>query len=79
MLPNLVDTNKLDKLASKIIFNKNTNYLNISLFIIGLFFISLVFIFSTNFSKKKNKNKLIRKLKYIENKSSKIYNSVIKS
>ena len=79
MLPNLVDTNKLDKLASKIIFNKNTSYLNISLFIIGIFCISLVFIFSTNYSKKKNKNKLIRKLKYIENKSSKIYNSVIKS
>ena len=37
MLPNLVDTNKLDKLASKIMFNKNTNYLNISLFIIGIF------------------------------------------
>ena len=79
MLPNLVDTNKLDKLASKIMFNKNTNYLNISLFIIGIFIVSLVFIFSTNYSKKKNKNKLIRKLKYIENKSSKIYNSVIKS
>ena len=48
MLPNLVDTNKLDKLASKIMFNKNTNYLNISLFIIGIFIVSLVFIFSTN-------------------------------
>ena len=53
MNPNLVDIQRLNTEAEKLIFSNNTFIFNGSLLILFVFLIALTIVFSYNYSKKK--------------------------
>ena len=72
MNPTLVDIQKLNSEAEKIIFRNNTFIFNGTLLMIFLFLIALTVLFSYNYSKKRGKTMTIDKLRYIMRKSESI-------
>ena len=66
--PKLIDLNN----ELKIITFSNKSYnLNTFLFFLSFFIFLLIYIFSKNYSKKKENNYVLNKLKYIRGKSNK--------
>ena len=65
--PLLIDLNNELKVLK---FNKNTYDLNLFLGVAVLFLILLTYIFSKDYSKRKNKQNILKKLLYIHRKSN---------
>ena len=72
MNPTLVDIQKLNKEAERIIFSNNTFIFNGYMILIFVFLIALTVVFSYNYSKKKGKTNTLNKLRYIIQKSERI-------
>ena len=70
MKPKLIDLNILDNQLKKVNFKTNTKDLNFYLFIFSFFIFLSILYFQKNYSKKKGKKQILRKLHYIKLKSN---------
>ena len=68
----LVDVEKLNSEAKKVIFKNNTSFLNSILVVFFIFFVVIICIIGYNDKKNSSKTNTIKKLKYIIHKTNNI-------